>query len=277
MPHIDPKYDEMTWFHPPSKIAPQPNNLTETFEATCRLLMIARRIMDVMWVHGVDPSFSPLTRIFWLLAMGGTRLAVAHWILITWSMTLSMPFLLTTTYVVNLRTSTRLNMWKKSLSEDLEITPRSRLTATPHKLMLHLAYWWLVILLHRPFFRRKSRPIHSADSEIDHVKVSSIFLILRETYTTFLALDMSTSCRTDYGVAIYMAHSLQTPLLPNHPHPNRLHCWYCVPSDSYASSLRISDSSERTSTFLGPGNAGAARPTRNRSFLELCHSHFNHP
>ena len=175
MPHIDPKYDEMTWFHPPSKIAPQPNNLTETFEATCRLLMIARRIMDVMWVHGVDPSFSPLTRIFWLLAMGGTRLAVAHWILITWSMTLSMPFLLTTTYVVNLRTSTRLNIWKKSLSEDLEITPRSRLTATPHKLMLHLAYWWLVILLHRPFFRRKSRPIHSADSEIDHVKVSSIF------------------------------------------------------------------------------------------------------
>lgn len=48
MPHIDPKYDEMTWFHPPAEIAPQPNNLTKTFEATCRLLMTARRIMDVM-------------------------------------------------------------------------------------------------------------------------------------------------------------------------------------------------------------------------------------
>ena len=48
MPHIDSKYDEMPWFHPPAQIAPQPNNLTKTFEATCRLLMIARRIMDVM-------------------------------------------------------------------------------------------------------------------------------------------------------------------------------------------------------------------------------------
>ena len=48
MPHIDPKFDEMTFFHPPSQIAPQPNNLTKTFEATCRLLLIARRIMEVM-------------------------------------------------------------------------------------------------------------------------------------------------------------------------------------------------------------------------------------
>ena len=46
--HIDPKYDEMTWFHTAAQIPPQPNNLTKTFEATCRLLMIARRIMDVM-------------------------------------------------------------------------------------------------------------------------------------------------------------------------------------------------------------------------------------
>ena len=37
--------------------------------------------------------------------------------------------------------------------------------------MLHLAYWWLFILLHRPFFRRKGRPIASMDREIDHVKV----------------------------------------------------------------------------------------------------------
>ena len=70
MPHIDPKFDEMTWFHPPAKIAPQPNNLTKTFEATCRLLMIARRVMDVMWVHSVDPEFAPLIRIFWVVSNG---------------------------------------------------------------------------------------------------------------------------------------------------------------------------------------------------------------
>ncbi|KAF8961449.1 hypothetical protein BDZ97DRAFT_1829377, partial [Flammula alnicola] len=37
-----------------------------------------------------------------------------------------------------------------SLAPELEITVKSRPTATPHKLMLHLAYWWLFILLHRP-------------------------------------------------------------------------------------------------------------------------------
>jgi hypothetical protein len=67
--------------------------------------------------------------------------------------------------------SVQLNNWKGALSADLEITVKSRPTASPHKLMLHLAYWWLFILLHRPFFRRKSRPIASTDPEIDHVKV----------------------------------------------------------------------------------------------------------
>ena len=103
-------------------------------------------------------------------------------------MTLSMmPFPLTVASVVNLRPSARLHMWKESLSEELQITTsRSRQTATPHKLMLHLAYWWLVILLHRPFFHRKSRPIHSTDSEIDHVKVSSIFLTCKKLTQSFL-------------------------------------------------------------------------------------------
>lgn len=40
--------------------------------------------------------------------------------------------------------------------------------------MLHLSYWWLFILLHRPFFQRKNRQIHSTDREIDHVKVRYI-------------------------------------------------------------------------------------------------------
>jgi hypothetical protein len=48
LPHIDPHFDEMPWFYLPAGIAPQPNNLSKTFEATCRLLLIARRIMDVM-------------------------------------------------------------------------------------------------------------------------------------------------------------------------------------------------------------------------------------
>ena len=114
-----------------------------------------------------------------------------------------------------------LNMWRDSLSEELEITTaRTQQAATPHKLMLHLAYWWLVILLHRPLFYRKSRPNHSTDSGVVHAKVCSPFFKknnLRETYTTFTNLDISTSCRKYYGAVIYLTHPLQTPLLPSHP------------------------------------------------------------
>lgn len=67
--------------------------------------------------------------------------------------------------------SLKLNEWRQSLAPELEITVKSRPTATPHQLMLHMAYWWLFILLHRPFFHRKARPIASTDREIDHVKV----------------------------------------------------------------------------------------------------------
>ncbi|KAJ3517066.1 hypothetical protein NLJ89_g732 [Agrocybe chaxingu] len=135
MPVVEPTYDEMPWAHPPSGIPPQPGHLTKNFEATCELLLIARRIMDV--VNGLNKA--------------RTR-----------------PFVIDELISdIDLK----LNTWKGALSPELEITVKSRPTATPHKLMLHLAYWWLFILLHRPFFHRKSRPIYSTDREIDHVKL----------------------------------------------------------------------------------------------------------
>ncbi|KAF8802030.1 hypothetical protein BYT27DRAFT_6777102 [Phlegmacium glaucopus] len=149
MSYIDPEFDEMPWFYPPSRLAPQPNHLTKTFEATCRLLVIARRIMDV--VNGLNPTRNRTDALI-------TDIDV------------------------------QLNMWNDSLATELEITP---FTATPHKLMLHLAYWWLSILLHRPFFHRKSRPIHSADPQVDHVKlcrraagkIMELLLTWRNLYT----------------------------------------------------------------------------------------------
>ena len=186
---------------------------------------------------------------------------------------------MTVASVVDLKASVRLNMWKSSLPEELEITSGSRLTATPHKLMLHLAYWWLSILLHRPFFHLKSRKIHSMDreAEIDHVKVNNILSSCEKLIQFFSTLVMSTCCRTYHGLVIYLALPLPTPILSNHPHPNRLLCRYGVPSYSYAGQLRNSYYSGRTSTFLGPGNAGAAISSRNRVVLELCHEHFRHP
>ncbi|EDR01153.1 uncharacterized protein LACBIDRAFT_312485 [Laccaria bicolor S238N-H82] len=131
VPFVDTDLDEMPWSHPPAGIPPQANNISKTFAVTCELLMIARRIMDVVF-----------------------RLQ-------TWTCLLLTVFFI----------SIKLNTWKSSLSPEVDISIASRSTATPHRLMLHLTYWWLFILLHRPFFHRRAKLIRSTDKEIDHVKL----------------------------------------------------------------------------------------------------------
>ncbi|EDR10444.1 uncharacterized protein LACBIDRAFT_325474 [Laccaria bicolor S238N-H82] len=135
VPFVDTDLDQMPWCHPPAGIAPQANYLSKTFAATCELLMIARRIMDV--VNNLNRARSrPLV----------------------------LDELITDIDI-------KLNTWKSSLSPEVDISIASRPTATPHRLMLHLTYWWLFILLHRPFFHRRAKLIHSTDKEIDHVKL----------------------------------------------------------------------------------------------------------
>ncbi|PPQ63888.1 hypothetical protein CVT24_010355 [Panaeolus cyanescens] len=134
-PFVDNDFDQIPWVHHTSGIAPQPSYLTKTFDATCKLLTIARRIMDV--VNSLNKARSRPIVLDELIS----------------------------------DIDLKLNTWKGSLPPELEITVKSRPTATPHKLMLHLAYWWLFILLHRPFFYRKAKTIYTADSEIDHVKL----------------------------------------------------------------------------------------------------------
>jgi len=63
----------------------------------------------------------------------------------------------------------QLNAWKERLPQEVDITSTSLPTATSHRLMLHLAYWQLFILLHRPFYRR-TRPSIGSEKDIDHVK-----------------------------------------------------------------------------------------------------------
>lgn len=72
--------------------------------------------------------------------------------------------------------SVQLNAWKDELPDELNLTPSNRNQALPHKLMMHLAYWWAFILLHRPFYRRACPT--PPDKEIDHVKVWSPYLPL---------------------------------------------------------------------------------------------------
>jgi hypothetical protein len=66
--------------------------------------------------------------------------------------------------------SVELNTWKEALPPEVEIKLSNRATATPHRIMLELSFWWLFILLHRPFYRR-SRPAPGSEDPIDHVKV----------------------------------------------------------------------------------------------------------
>ena len=50
VPFVDASYDQIPWHYPPSNIPPQPNNLSMTFAAYCELLVIARRVHDVVYV-----------------------------------------------------------------------------------------------------------------------------------------------------------------------------------------------------------------------------------
>ncbi|KAF8241145.1 hypothetical protein L208DRAFT_1420221 [Tricholoma matsutake] len=135
IPSVDTAFDQIPWHHPPSNIRPQPNFLSTTFAASCELLLIARRIMDV--VNGLNSA------------------SIRHEVNDQLISSIDL----------------QLNTWKSHLSPDLDITLKSRSTATPHRLMMHCTYWWFFILLHRPFYHRRPRPLHSSDREIDHVKL----------------------------------------------------------------------------------------------------------
>ncbi|KIM40989.1 hypothetical protein M413DRAFT_157684 [Hebeloma cylindrosporum] len=136
-PFIDQEFDQTPWVHSPSGMDPQPNYLTRTFAATCELMVISRRIMDV--VNGLNRFRGHPPALDAIIS--------------------EIDF--------------KLNTWKSLLDDELEITAASRPTATPHKLMLHLAYWWLFILLHRPFFHRKTKGVPANDRQIDHAQLCS--------------------------------------------------------------------------------------------------------
>lgn len=66
--------------------------------------------------------------------------------------------------------SVELQEWKEQLPPEIDITPSNRQKALPHRIMLHLTYWWLFLLLHQPFYRR-SQFAYRGEQDIDHVKV----------------------------------------------------------------------------------------------------------
>ncbi|KAJ2928460.1 hypothetical protein H1R20_g8634, partial [Candolleomyces eurysporus] len=135
VPFVDSELDQLPFTHP--GVPTQPNFLSKTFATTCELLVIARRIMNV--VNGINK-----TRV---------RQSVIDEMITDIDL--------------------QLNTWKSSLHPDVDLTTKNKLSATPHKLMLHMAYWW-----------------HS-DKAIDHYKlcrraaehIMDLLAVWRQLYT----------------------------------------------------------------------------------------------
>ncbi|PBK66316.1 hypothetical protein ARMSODRAFT_1006080 [Armillaria solidipes] len=149
---VDSEFDETPWHYPPANIPPQPNFVSRTLAATCELMMIARQVMDV--INGLN--------------LVGTRQEISDEIIS--------------------KIDLQLHEWKSRLSPEVDITISNKSSATPHRLMLHLAFWWVFILLHRPFFHRRKR---GSDGDIDHIKmckrasenIMELLLVWRSLYT----------------------------------------------------------------------------------------------
>lgn len=64
--------------------------------------------------------------------------------------------------------------WREDLPDELKLTTSgsNKRAVLPHILMMHCSFWWLVILLHRPFYRRRRA---SGVDNVFSVGVSSVF------------------------------------------------------------------------------------------------------
>ncbi|KAK7042485.1 Zn(2)-C6 fungal-type domain-containing protein [Favolaschia claudopus] len=135
-PPVDAEMDQTLWHHPSGKIVPQPNNDTLIFAQSSALLVIACKIVNV--ANALSPT--------------GTMDTVQIEDQVT-------------------KVDLQLNNWKGQLPPQLDITLANRARSTPHRLMLHIVYWWCLIVLHRPFFGPRPQHIPQGDPAVDHVKL----------------------------------------------------------------------------------------------------------
>ncbi|KAI0320935.1 fungal-specific transcription factor domain-containing protein [Amylostereum chailletii] len=132
-PFTEDDQEPAPWNWPPGQSG-YGNNILQTFPATCELLSIGREIMEVV------SNFSQLD----------TRQDADDFVIGQMDL--------------------KLNTWKNNLSADVDVTKSNIPAASPHQLMLQMTYHWLVIVLHRPFYRH-SPAKDKVSFEIDHVKV----------------------------------------------------------------------------------------------------------
>ncbi|KAK6974960.1 Zn(2)-C6 fungal-type domain-containing protein [Favolaschia claudopus] len=151
IPLVDLEMDQTPWSYAPAKIPPQPNLLTLIFFQSSALYVVASRIIAV--INALEgPSAQGINE-----------------------------------QIVKL--DLELYNWKSGLPSQLDLTPTSRKSSTPQRLVLHLVYWWCFTVLHRPFFQSRA-----GQGEIDHAKLcthaAENILELLETWESLYTLRL---------------------------------------------------------------------------------------
>ncbi|CAE6422477.1 unnamed protein product [Rhizoctonia solani] len=125
LPEVDPVSDQYPWQETyPSGTqdhTSQPNQVTLVFFQGCRLMLIAVRIMETLYLQGRQ-QFG---------VMENDCMINTHMLL---------------------------ENWYKNLPTQLQVQSQAGRPPPPHIIVLHVAYWWLLILLHRPFTFRTQPP-----------------------------------------------------------------------------------------------------------------------
>ncbi|KAJ7028672.1 fungal-specific transcription factor domain-containing protein [Mycena alexandri] len=159
LPVVDTQLDQIPWFYAPSNIPPQPNLLTLIFLKSSTLFLIGHKIVSI--VNGLAPDRKDAVHI-------GDQVA---------------------------KIDLELHEFKSLLPPELDITPMNRTRSTAQRLMLHLQYWWCFLVLHRPFFNRRSQTVLHSDGQIDHVKLciraAENIMELLETWSSLYTLRLS--------------------------------------------------------------------------------------
>lgn len=142
--------------------------------------------------------------------------------------------------------SVALHQWNSNLPEVLKNTVKMRSNPTPHLLQLHLTFHWSFILLHRPFYKRRSKTVVARENVIDHAKVSLFMVLTRIPTPTAPQIDLQTRFRRHYGTTERVASTLHPSICTDHTCTNCIFRWNYLPSLGAPSRRRCTDSNKRT-------------------------------
>ncbi len=123
------------------------------------------------------------------------------------------------------------------MTAEVDLTAATRPSALPHRLSVHLMFWWLFILLHRPFYRRTK----ATNIDIDHIKVATFLAYPNSASSSnniYYFSFVQPSCGKHDTALTYLAQQLQPPIRLHDARPIRLLRRYSLCPLCYSGHLR---------------------------------------